>query len=121
MLEDQLFCPYRGGAAAPVEGDVFPGSHKNGDCRERRHVLEILPDIFGDFFEEGRVCALTVVDFPTDPVVNVCPKRSNEGPSVGQREGFWCKLADQHIKGDNTIVVYLERLRGRFDLSLWKA
>lgn len=112
-----MFHPYRGCAAASVEGDLFPSSNKNGHSVERWQVLEILPDIFGDLLEEIRIRALPVIDFPSDAVVDVCPERSDKSPPVSQGERLWRELADQHIKGNDAIVVDLRGKAEWFDLS----
>lgn len=40
--------------------------------------------------------------------MDICPKGGNKSSPISQREGLRCKLADQHIKGNNSIVVDLQ-------------
>lgn len=99
---------YRCGAASSVKCDFFPGHNEHPGGGEGGHVSEVLPDVPGGPSQDGGVHGLSVIDLASDPVVHVCPERSDEGPSVRQGEGLRRELAHQHVEGHDAIVVDLQ-------------
>lgn len=75
--------------------------------RERGHVFEVFPDVLRCPLQDFRICSLSVIHVTTDPIVHICPKWGDEGPTVAQRERLGRELADLHIKRDDTVVVDL--------------
>lgn len=116
----QSCCSYRCRAAPPVERHLLPGDDEDPAGREGRHVLEVLADVLGGSAQQLRVGALAVVDLPTDAIVHVSPEGRNEGPAIGQWEGFRCELADQRVEGDHTVVVHLLKKMGSMERALSK-
>lgn len=98
---------YRRRAAAAVERHLLPGDNEDPEGREGGHVPEVPADVPGGPVEQLWLCALPVVDVPTDAIVHVGPKGRHEGAAVGQREGLGCELAHQGVEGDHTVVVDL--------------
>lgn len=100
---------YRRGAAPSIKCDFLPCHNENPSGREGCHVFEVLPDVLGGSFQDDRVHGLSVIDLASNSIVHICPKWGDEGPPICQGEGLRCELAHKHIKGDNSIVIYLQR------------
>ena len=103
---------YRRGAAPSVKCDFLPGHNENPRGREGCHVFEVLPDVLGGSFQDDRVHGLSVIDLASNPIVHICPKGSNEGPPVRQGKRFRCELAHEHVEGNNSVVIDLQRQEG---------
>lgn len=100
---------YRCGAAASIKRDFLPCHNENPSGREGRHVFEVLPDVLGGSFQDDRIHGLSVIDLASDSIVHICPEWGDEGPPVRQGEGLWRELAHQHVEGNHTIVVDLQK------------
>ena len=100
---------YRCGAAPSIKRDFLPCHNENPSGREGCHVFEVLPDVLGGSFQDDRVHGLSVIDLASNSIVHICPKWGDEGPPIRQGEGLRCELAHEHIKGDNSIVIDLQR------------
>lgn len=103
------FATYRRKRVSSKKGDLVPSGHEYPLGRELREFWEILLDVLSGPHQNGLVLSFPVMHLPCTPVIYVCPESSNHTPVIGDGESHWCKLRHFFQKGNDSIVVDLDR------------